>query len=544
MARYRTHSVRDCGSTRGFDDIASQLSSGSGFFARTGEGDAFFFPVPVPEGANALGAGSLGNLAASRYRTKISFSNFLLCLAIVLMGMWLLERHYSFFSSPSRTGEDSLGFSRQRVSWYSAVPSRMASVARLALAPGDGADKKLAQDIIISSALDGTALPSSCDGSFIATAFNPLWEVQLSAKDRELALALGLMPLLGSRASSAVGSISEDEIHPGLLFALLAHLDSPAAAAGLSGVSVSSLASLPGAYGKSFAGLLEASGEELSLASPSLRELASLMVEGISPSNYHLLVSFLSSDFEVHMGALAVFFSSDMAVAEQLFGFILDAPNNPIQDPILDWAKKWRLRDWGELDSVQRLRILAGVVPNADLSVDRLAKLFAHPSAKLRSYAISRAIHRVPFANRASYELFSLLADNPQLLSAEQTLQVASLMEKREPSPKAIDSWLAMQPAPLAVSSILLAGSGKFSSAEFNARLMYYLDARKWRPSAKELKKLCFHTETSARFFAYIRLFEQFSKTSSGRNFFVALKSKETNPRLKRELGKFIPLLS
>ncbi len=421
--------------------------------------------------------------------------------------------------------------SELRQDWQSRIPSRMLTVAEVALDPD--ADNKSVQDLIVASANKGEQLPS-VDVGLLRIAFDTRWEVELEPEDRRMAIAFGLARLLGENAPRDLGPLQER--HPGILLAI-------AASAGpnlnriLSEIPVASLTRLPPPIGPAFIKLSQGA-EDLSLADKAVQHLARFQSRGIERAED--LAVYLQDNTAVRLQALALLFSQDNYAAKTILEHLLNHPNIVLKHPEIVWARMWGLSKWEELEESDMLFVLAGAPPSTGVRTENIAKLFLHPNPQLRSYAIDQAINRVKFEHPGALEVLDKVRANPELVNAEQLARLAELLQDPEnAAPKKVQALMASEPPTELLVPLLLSTRAQPKASRIDAWLALNLKSRGWEPSIAQLRNLSLHPDDYTRLFAYNKIL-RLEDEETARAFLETALEQEQKPDYREQLKKMI----
>ena len=451
---------------------------------------------------------------------------YLLGFACVAFCVWTIQRSAFLSESPQYTTEE------LRLAWESSIPSRMAPVAELALEE----DGQLAEDIIIRSIYNGARLPQGVNAGLIKIAFDARWERRLTDEDRRMALALGVAALLGSNYPKDLGPL--DERHPGLIFAVVATAGKNANPF-LERIPAVVLEKLPGSLGQAFAVLAE-NHKEYTCASDAIRRLAQFSTHGVGRATD--LADFLSVDTDLRLQALAKLYEKDGAGARAVLEATLSHPNIILEHPLIAWGREWELVTWPDLEATDRLAVLAGYAPQGRVMVENVGKMFSHPSAAVRGYAIERAIDRIRFAHPGSFAVLRQLVKNPELLDGRQLFHFAKLLENpTTATEQQLKDWFAKKPPTQLVSQLLLAGHDQKSATKFDTFTAMYLKLEKWEASMAQLRLLVSHPDDYTRLYAYQQVFEREGPEVAA--ILKAAREVESNGRFKRQLDQMLEQL-
>lgn len=431
---------------------------------------------------------------------------FLFSFCCVIVGYWLYANRVQ-----DRYEDSYHSIEEMRFAWNSKIPSRMLPIALLAI--DKESPNTLAQDVIVESVNSGQPLPKIVDVGLIRVAFSSKWEVELSPSDRRMALILGLSELLGSKAPRDIGSL--ENRHPALILALSSTAGAKVNSLFLSKIPAEVLTHLQVPYGPAFLKLIEGENN-ISCADENVQILARLGTRGMEEKNE--IPKYLNSNPSKHLQALAILFSGDDANSKLLISLLLEHPNMNISIPEIIWAKEWELSKWSELEAGEQLYILAGIPPSTKLGLENIGKMFKHPSAAIRRYAILQAIDRIKFSHPGAFDLMTMVSKSPDLLTPEQLFKLAELLENpSKTTEERMKAWFALEP-PVSIELIaplLVKTASQSESTKFDLWLAVYLKSRGWSPDVSALKKLSLHPDRYTRLFAYDEIFKMKDEQSA-----------------------------
>ena len=412
--------------------------------------------------------------------------------------------------------------------WMSGRPTMMIPVALQAIDADD--PDPFAENLIVSSALRGEELPGSVEDSLIRIAFDSRWESELRPEDRRFALTFALAELLKDRTPKDLPEL--DTVHPGVLLGITA-LAGKDFTPILSAVPAAILAELPPPLGMAFTELLR-NNKKLFCGDEGVRGLArfaSLGVYGSEP-----LVEYLSRDTITRVRAISLLFSHDERGAQRVLDILLNHPNIVIEHPLIEWAQAFELLSWDELDSSDKLLVLGGFPPSTAIEAENVGKLVAHPVGSLRGLALKKSLEEIRFQHPAAFPVLTALSEDPDLLTAHQTVQLAKFLENPHKSrSQDVQKWLASGVPVKLAEMLLLATSGKQKATSLDIDLSLFLRQNGWNPSVPQLEKLIRHPVGHARLFAYTQLFEMHEKKTALRLLEQAA-AHETNENYSKQL--------
>lgn len=390
--------------------------------------------------------------------------------------------------------------------WESHQPSQMSQVALEAITLHSD-NRSFAETLIVGSAIRGEPLPEFIDVSLLRIAFDPRWERELRVGDRRAAIALSTFELLTAQIPEDIPTI--DKLHPGVLLALT--VTAKRGTKALRKISMKALIELPPPIAPAFAQLAEDPAAK-SLDDYPVRYVANLATKGLRTLDFNTverLNEFIAENTIVRLKALALLFSQDEATARALVRVLLSHPNLQPQHEYFAWGRKQSLADWESKDfsSADQLFVLAGVPPTGKPRKQDFGGLFSHPAPKMRSYAIKEALNSFSFGHPGAVPIFRRLLEEPELLSAEQTLQLATILQV--PSKVGEDyiiDWLKTKPQLALVETLLRSTVNLKEPLKMDFQLARYLNLNNWSPSMRSLRALINHPEPLVRMLVYTKL--------------------------------------
>ena len=443
---------------------------------------------------------------------------------------WYRQQDVQIESGPGMSNE------QLKAAWYSRRPSLMSEVARRAVDPEKVSP--FAELLVVNSGLQGEDLGLDLNNDLLRVAFRKEWEKQLSSNDKRAAIVLAASSLFDENARVSLPPLKS--LHPGVLLAI----------AGNSGENVSRLlkeipakvlVQLPAPFGPAFAELTV--NEKTSLADPAIVIFSKLATSEASESQ--LVLRFLNTKQKNSLRALARVASRDEARARRLLNTLLSHPNLKVEDERIFWAKRWKLDSWSEIGAIEKLFLLAGVIPaKASLSAEHLGQMFAHPDARIRAHAMKQAADQIDLGHPGAYEVLLYLSENPVILDSEQTLQLARMLESPDKvSSELIREWLVRSPD-LGLVELLIRTSAKNSKeTKLDFELGRYLSKQAWEPSLKSLEILSGHPDDLTRMLAYTKLFER-RKFADVSKILLNAYTKEKKPDFKKQLQQMLKTFS
>lgn len=457
---------------------------------------------------------------------------FILLMMIATTGF--IVRGHIFSAYNNAVNEPSLG-SDLKDGWASKIPSRMQQVALEALS--DSPSHQEAEAVIVSSARRDEDNGVAVNNALIKIAFKDSWEMELGSADRRAALVLGLGGLLKKQNISDLPS--PKSLHPGVVLAILASLNNKGDSTPtlLNDISAEVLLKLPVPYGEAFKYLFE-SNPNLNCSDPMISQLAFLGTRGIELEK---LSDFIKANPSLHLKALAKILSTDLDNSKLVVELLI---KNPLFSGInlesLSWAKGFSLIDWQELNPNHKLSLIAGVINFKNILPENVLKLITHPSLEVRSFALGVSLLEVKFQHPSSIEVVKMLQRKPDLLSAEQTIDLVKFLIK----PNTVDlntfsKWLEKKPDQEILKAILLGSVDLENASPMDTVIASELKKLGWKPTVDILRKLSSHPDKFTRLFAYNELYLLEDRETAKELLGYALKS-EKDEAYKEQLKQMI----
>jgi serine/threonine protein kinase len=458
-----------------------------------------------------------------------SFAVYFIVVGCLLLGIWY------YFRGVETAGTVEYSMRQLKVDWESKIPSRMITVAELAVQTG--VDNKLVQDFIVSAAKSGQPMPSTVNSSLLRVAFHDRWEMELKPEDRRMAVALGLAGLLKDKMPKDLGSITER--HPGVMLAVTATAGDNTKKI-IEKIPAMALTNLPPPFGAAFQKLLEGDSE-LTCASDPLHLLASFGTMSIDQIKPQEIVDYLSKDPSKRLQALALIVSYDDVSAAKVLDILHSQVGQSLGLPELAWAKTWDLLRWNEVENADKLFILSGIAPGNRLGVERIKVLFSHPNPLMRAYAVVNAKEKIGFKHPASAVVLDKLIKDPGLLDGEQLVRFAEILQDPENvADDRIKSWLNTSPEPEIVADLLLATSKSTNSLRADTWFAYYLKNQKWSPDITALTAMTTHPDSYTRLYSYTlvqnRIVDGTIKEDQAKTIVQNALSREADPEFAKQL--------
>lgn len=437
---------------------------------------------------------------------KLESGGFLKYALIVLSALCLYLAYDKFFGGGQGEFVD-MTDDELMAAWESSVPSEMSLVAAAAVQDPSSstvAQQKFAERIILRSAFAGDKLSDSVNYPLIRLAFNEKWEKKLTSGDRRVALTIALGRLLGERYLPK-DKVDLNNINPGVLFAIISTLGN---APGVSSVPASRLALLPPPMHFAIQELLSLN-PDLKCGDPAILGLAKLWSKNSLAIDD--IVSYLREDTEGRLRSLAILFSTDRIHAAQTMELLLNHPNITLDHEYIRWGIRVKLNAWSNFQPHDQLLILAGLKPSSPEAVTptQTVQLLAHPSAKLRQFAIQGIINQIPLAHPAAVPFLNTLKERPEMLTGRQTIELAQFLEKPERATReAVQGWCETKPSMAIMAELLASTASQPAATSFDSNLSLCLQNANWEPSLEGLKKLSHHPDDLTRIFIYRKVLD------------------------------------
>lgn len=407
--------------------------------------------------------------------------------------------------------------------WMSGTPSYMRAVAEAAIIQGDP-EARLA---IFDAARQGYQNPR-VNSELLKVVLDSRWEEQLTEDDRTIILTLAVGSLLGQRPQL---TFTED-VHPGVLYAIIARSPLDARSQELQQFQPHQLGTLPAPIGTTFTALQ--SMGITSIEDPASKGAAHLLSgdirtpvieaffgpfadEGRLLAKLELLKDSLATNEQLRITSLATLMSE-----------------SPLVRMLMGWFDQDGLNTWKEVPPPSRFLISLGTVPTG-LSYEQLIDLLVFTRQGVREAASRQILESSSFA--AVHDILPVLSAPESGLSRMQLLSLASALQTTgRDQLLLVHSWLKSLPPPPFVAKLLIARDGKGSKDGFNLEAARYLLKSKETQLPREMIiDLSTHTESMARAYAYGKLS---AANEDDRRILQAALTTETSPRLKKQLAQ------
>lgn len=379
--------------------------------------------------------------------------------------------------------------------WMSRDRARMAVVGRAGVIRREPA----AINTIVNDLLAG-ANPDGVNGPLLRVALEDSWRGELSPADKHAALVFSLINLV-PEGQAYIPALST--LHPGVILAILGQTTGTPIPRELSQMPIDSLLRLPAPFGDLFAQVKAMSIG--SLGDPTVIGLAAIVTGNAHARAFE---SFLGVDMQpaqtlARVSLIAPRVGSDPLAATELLGVLGDRGGDITT--LVGWFDLIEVAGWSSVQSADKLSLILGNMPQAQLGTPLLADLLTFPLEKVRHEAMVKL--RDILGGADSERLLVTLSTPTLGLSREQTIALVSALSLPPPARAPfIPAWFALNPSADAVLLILLARSTADPSDLLNLEAARYLRRSSWTASADILKLLSSHPEPLARVLAYGRL--------------------------------------
>jgi hypothetical protein len=380
--------------------------------------------------------------------------------------------------------------------WASRERSRMSVVARAAVLRGEpAAISAIMNDISTGENID------SVRGRFLRIAFNEDWKNELSSKDIQVALALGLQRFI---PRDAVSVPPLESLHPGVLLAILAETDPSSVGKELTAVKLSVFQSLPEPFRSLFAAL-QASGVK------SIEDGRAIGVAAIATGDFSLRAigavfpeSLEAPKAKLQLGALFPLLTANPSLAATVGSLLAKRPD--ALGEAIRWFSGNSIADWSKLSWSEKLMLIIGDSAPV-LSYTQWSDLLSSPLLGVRQKAASFLKRQLDDLGYDESGLLEVLRAGKSSLNREQVIALLSLLrvdaKSRLPF---ISAWLQMKPPADFVVLALVARSHVSDKDALNVEAARYVREKNWKVSLDVLTLLARHPEPLARMVAYAKL--------------------------------------
>ena len=423
-----------------------------------------------------------------------------------------------------------------RVEWESGMPSRMANVALAVV--GDDEAARYAEIVIVNSAMNPTTPLPNVNPDLLRVAFDQRWEQELTPSDRKAALSLALIGLL--RENLPKNLPQPADLHPGVILGLTASAGPDVANRVLSTIPAARLTKLPAPVGQAFAEII-GTQSELRCNDQAVMSLARFFSKGLEDSAD--VKDFLATDTVKRLRAFAVLFSYDNNLARRALKVLIEHPNMVIDHEYIEWGRRWSLGSWRDTEDTEKLFLLAGIQPSSPVGTAHIGKLFAHPARAVRAHAIDFTLENIKLRHPGAYDVLRYLKEQPEILTAKQTVQLAQIIEDPERVRKEhIAQWFDSKPPVSLVEMLLVATANEKRATRVDFAAASYLKANNWNPGTDLLHKLLHHPEDLTRLFIYNRVYT-LSDSEMALIMLEKARNAEKNSTFKKQLTEMTEAL-
>ena len=449
-------------------------------------------PLPIPQPSVPTPPAPIGG---KEIRIRLPHGSTPLYIVIGFLAILLLrEPIRSLFASRSSGSITPNNTGSFDTYWRSSQPSLMQQVARAAL-QGD----EMAMLTIVQSVMQGDKHPM-VQSALLRKAFNPLWEGELRAEDKSAVLKLALSTLIPADQRSIPAL---EELHPGVIVALLSEMGIDSSNPQLRGVVISRLQDLPLPFGPPFAalgrlgvGTLENSASQ-ALAHILFADVSEKVILGFFPPDDEMAVSLAKLDILIPL------FDTIPGLDNAIYGTLIEKAESGGR--VFGWFAKDQLVGWKQIASREKLLMLSGVFPDRKLSAEQLTDLLRFPRLNIRDRAKAALIELL---GESYAPIVAYLAGPESRFTRAQTIALLSSFRiKSDAAYSFVSQWFDTAPDATSVLQVLLLRSAAPDTDPFNVEASRYLSNREdWNPGLEEVKKLIVHGEPLARTLGYARL--------------------------------------
>jgi hypothetical protein len=224
---------------------------------------------------------------------------------------------------------------------------------------------------------------------------------------------------------------------------------------------------------------------------------------------------------------------------------LINHANIKVSHPYIDWGRSEQLSSWVELVDNDKLFVLAGFPPSQPVNPGNLGRMFLHPSAAIRGFAVENAIDQITFRHPGAVKVLLSLKGNPNLLSAEQTFKLAVFLENpANATEDKIRPWLETKPDPKLLETLLLSSANEsgVDTGLLDFEIASYLQRNKWRFDIPKLQVLALHNDAFTRSYAYFET-AKLRDTKMALQILETALAQETDPNFRVQLQSNIETL-
>jgi hypothetical protein len=452
-------------------------------------------PAKKDDAANVSADRSV--LSQSRKSSPV-LTGFLVAVGGVFVASWIIKDRDPalYFELASRLPILAAQHSAEYESeWASRDRGRMAVVGRAGVIRREPA----AINTIVNDLMAG-ANPEGVNGAVMRVAMADGWRDELGPNDKHTALVFALEGLV-PEGRAHISSVAD--LHAGVLLAILGKAPQSAIPTELLQLPVDTLVRLSAPFGELFAAT-KAMGVQ-KLGDPTARGLAAIVTGGTDSKAFD---SFLGRESQAahilaKVSLVLPIISTNDAAANELLGVLSDHGGNI--STLVHWFEMSDVAGWSSVRAADKIALILGGLPQAQLNVAQLSDLLTFPLEKIRGEAASKLREVIP--GQQGERLLLTLTTPANGLTREQTVSLLSALalspEARSPF---VPAWFNLEPSPDAVLLILLSRSNADGNDLFNLEAARYLRRTQWGANHDILKLLAGHPEPLARVLAYGRL--------------------------------------
>lgn len=440
--------------------------------------------------------------------------------AIVALGALIWWRQ-----EPSHEGESPLHLASM---WRSDEPMLQAEVMRAAIA-GD----RRARELVTAAATRGQ-IKEPIRARLLRGAFQPAWSRSLADQDARAALSLAAAPLLSVDLAN-LPPLSE--LHPGVLFGILADLPLVAGRSALNNLPLIRLFTLPSPFGEAFVRLSAVlpTREETPLDHLAARVLARVLLGESPPDTFAALLNEQASD-ELASGMVLVL-APVLQTDEQraaLLNQLVRAPG-PTGERAR-WFTEQSVVDWAATPLERKLELLSGTLASG-LSFDQIADLLSFPLPSMRRAALERLTTMVPAGEgEPLFAAAQVLATTVHPLRRGQVVALLRALHLKDQNAyPLLTAWFQTEPDPKTVVTLLANHPSQSGLDPFSVEAARYLKDRDWELPLPLIGALLSNPEPLVRAVVYAKMN---LRDPAQRALAEEAKEIERDERLKRELAR------
>ena len=170
---------------------------------------------------------------------------------------------------------------------------------------------------------------------------------------------------------------------------------------------------------------------------------------------------------------------------------------------LIDWFNESSLVDWKQLNSLYKLKIVAGTLP--ELPADYYLDLIKFPLSELSHESFNRV--ETMCVEDSCKKSFPVIFRFKDLMRREQLVSLGSLiLAGTQPAKQFVTAWFNLKPNPNLVLELVLARDLDGSKDVFTQMAISFLLAREFNLTTESKIKLCSHPDSRARRLCLIKL--------------------------------------